>query len=44
MKFVIFTKFFDSIWLEEVCEPCEKFNNYHFGCNHNQMNQWWQST
>jgi hypothetical protein len=29
MKFVIFTKHCDSIWLEYVCEPYEKFDNYH---------------
>jgi hypothetical protein len=29
MKFVVFTKHHDSIRVEYVCEPCEKFDNYH---------------
>jgi hypothetical protein len=34
MKFVISIKNCDSIWLKEVCEPYEKFDNYHItnGC------------
>jgi hypothetical protein len=29
MKFVVSTKHCESIWLEWVCEPCEKFDNFH---------------
>jgi hypothetical protein len=29
MKFILFTKHCDSIWLEHVCEPCEEFDNSH---------------
>jgi hypothetical protein len=29
MKFVVFIKHYDLIWLEYVGEPCEKFDNDH---------------
>jgi membrane protein DedA with SNARE-associated domain len=34
MKFVVPIKHYDSLWLGYVCEPCEKFDNYHIisGC------------
>jgi hypothetical protein len=34
MKFLLFIKHCNSIWLDWVCEPCEKFDNYHItnGC------------
>jgi hypothetical protein len=41
MKDVICIKHCDSIWLERVCKPCEKFDNYNITnwC----FLKWWKS-
>jgi hypothetical protein len=41
MKVVICIKHCDSIWLEQVCEPCEEFDNYNITIFF--FVKWWKS-